>query len=74
MDRRARRFFGVGKLVSEKVKVAKCCMVLVRQLCHTCDNSKIEFGYKVLDTENEKCLSCVKRMYKEIYQTDCKSL
>lgn len=76
MNRAAKRFFGVGnKLLPEKVKVARACMVLTKKNCLTCEHAICEKIVGThLDTEKECCKECVRLMYKAIYGTECKSV
>ena len=74
LSRAAKRFFGVGNLVGEKTKVARCCTFLVRQVCHKCDKSVKMLGMKVCDTDNEQCRKCVRETYRQVYQEECKSV
>ena len=75
LDRKARRFFGIGKILPERVKVAKTCIVLLREMCHKCDKS-VKMGRIVasVDTEKTECRECVRLMYKRIYGTECESV
>lgn len=74
LTRPVRRFFGIGKIMPERVKVAKCCTFLISRVCHECDKSKREMRFRVLDTENEACRECVRHTYKTAYGVECKSV
>lgn len=70
LTRKARRFFGVGKVLPERVRVALACAVLVKKQCWNCEHCVVDKGRKVVDTDSEVCRSCVRTMHKEIYGTE----
>lgn len=72
--RAAQHFFGVGKFIPEKMRVARCCTFLLQRVCHNCDKNVKKWGLKVLDTENEQCRECVRHTYLTAYKTECKSV
>lgn len=68
LNRKTRSFFGVGKILPEKVKVARCCLFLCEKMCNGCEFSKKGMlGRVELDPKNPKCISCVDEAYRQIY-------
>lgn len=73
LNRKTRRWFGVDKLIPEKLKVARCCTFLCTKLCRDCEKSKSGiFGRKELDPKNPACIACVDETYRQVYHEERK--
>lgn len=73
LNRKARRWFGVGNLLPEKVKVARCCTFLAQKLCHSCDKCQTAvMGYKVLNPDDPACIACIDETYRQVYHEERK--
>lgn len=67
MSRQARRFFGIGKVLPERVRVGLACSVLISRRCWNCEHCALEKGRKVVNVDCAECRACVRSMHKEIY-------
>lgn len=73
LSRNVRRWFNVGKVVPERVRVARCCTFLTQKVCHGCDKSqKAAFGYKTLNPDNPDCIACIDETYRQVYHEERK--
>lgn len=73
LNRKTRRWFEVGKMVPERVRVARCCTFLISKVCHNCDKSqRAIMGYKIADIDNPACLACIDETYRQVYHEERK--
>lgn len=73
LNRKTRRWFNVGKIVPEKLRVARCCTFLTQKLCHACPKSqKAVLGYKTMNPEDPDCLACLDETYRQVYHEERK--
>ena len=69
-----RRFL---KVTSEKARIGKCCQILIKTMCHSCQYAKSEKimlfkTIKVPDIDTRICMNCVNLMYKRAYGEELK--